>query len=85
MSAAQNRFRLANGPDGLEPAAPGLLEQGRTGDRGEASREPRSARPRAGHEVPSVGATFFRRAVPKEKTAPSGGSAVHAVTSVGAI
>ena len=46
MSAAQNRFKQASAPLGLEPAAPGLLEQGRTGDRGEASREPRPARPR---------------------------------------
>ncbi|OYY36601.1 MAG: hypothetical protein B7Y60_10520 [Polaromonas sp. 35-63-35] len=33
-------------PEGLEPAAPKLLEQLWTGDRGEASREPRPARPR---------------------------------------
>ena len=45
MSEAQNRFKQANAPEGLEPAAPGLLEQGWTGDRGEASREPRPARP----------------------------------------
>ena len=45
MSEAQNRFKRANAPEGLEPAAPGLLEQGWTGDRGEASREPRPARP----------------------------------------
>ena len=43
-------------PSGLEPAAPSLLEQVRTGDRGEASREPRPARPRAVHAVTSVGA-----------------------------
>jgi broad specificity phosphatase PhoE len=43
-------------PEGLEPAAPNLLEQVWTGDRGEASREPRPARPRALHEVKSVGA-----------------------------
>ncbi|WP_309678589.1 excinuclease ABC subunit UvrA, partial [Polaromonas sp.] len=42
--------------EGLEPAAPNLLEQVRTGDRGEASREPRPAGPRALHEVKSVGA-----------------------------
>jgi heptosyltransferase-1 len=36
-------------PEGLEPAAPSLLEQGGTGDRGDASREPRPARPRVGH------------------------------------
>ena len=52
-------------PSGLEPAAPSLLEQAGTGDRGEASREPRPARPRAVHEVfsksgeaTSVGTTF---------------------------
>ncbi len=38
-------------PEGLEPAAPILLEQNWTGDRGEASREPRPARPRAVHAV----------------------------------
>ncbi|ABE45812.1 hypothetical protein Bpro_3917 [Polaromonas sp. JS666] len=43
-------------PEGLEPAAPKLLEQVGTGDRGEASGEPRPARPRAVHEVTSVGA-----------------------------
>ncbi len=43
-------------PEGLEPAAPNLLEQVRTGDRGEASREPRPARPRVLHKVKSVGA-----------------------------
>ena len=42
-------------PEGLEPAAPSLLEQAWTGDRGEASCEPRPARPRALHEVNSVG------------------------------
>ncbi|OOG42943.1 hypothetical protein B0B52_09820 [Polaromonas sp. A23] len=36
----------AAAPEGLEPAAPKLLEQLWTGDRGEASREPRPARPR---------------------------------------
>ena len=49
----------ANAPLGLEPVAPILLEQDWTGDRGEASREPRPARPRARHEVPSVGANFL--------------------------
>ena len=38
-------------PEGLEPAAPSLLEQAWTGDRGEASREPRPARPRAALEA----------------------------------
>src|SRR5450830_1943769 len=47
-------------PEGLEPAAPSLLEQDWTGDRGEASREPRPARPRAAHEVASVGAHKLR-------------------------
>src|SRR3989442_4080516 len=43
-------------PEGLEPAAPNLLEQVWTGDRGEASGEPRPARPREVHAVTSVGA-----------------------------
>ncbi len=42
-------------PKGLEPAAPNLLEQVGTGDRGEASSEPRPARPRAVREATSVG------------------------------
>ena len=46
-------------PLGLEPAAPNLLEQVWTGDRGDASREPRPARPRVLHEVKSVGAPLF--------------------------
>ena len=46
-------------PEGLEPAAPIVLEHDWTGDRGEASREPRPARPRALHEVKSVGARKF--------------------------
>ncbi|MDP3798100.1 MAG: 16S rRNA (cytosine(967)-C(5))-methyltransferase RsmB [Polaromonas sp.] len=45
-------------PEGLEPAAPNLLEQVRTGDRGEASGEPRPARPRAVREATSVGARY---------------------------
>jgi glucose-6-phosphate isomerase len=50
-------------PEGLEPAAPKLLEQVWTGDRGEASREPRPARPRAAHTVAGVGSLFpFRNA-----------------------
>ena len=55
----RNRLSRAAGaaaPSGLEPAAPNLLEQVWTGDRGEASREPRPARPREPHEVGSVGA-----------------------------
>ncbi len=45
----------AAAPEGLEPAAPKLLEPLWTGDRGEASREPRPARPRALHEVSNRG------------------------------
>ena len=55
----RNRLSRAAGaaaPEGLEPAAPNLLEQVWTGDRGEACREPRPARPRAVHAVTSVGA-----------------------------
>ena len=48
----------AAAPEGLKPAAPNLLEQVWTGDRGEASRKPRPARPREPHAVGSVGATF---------------------------
>ena len=47
--------QASSAPEGLEPAAPSLLEQAWTGDRGEASCEPRPARPRALHEVNSVG------------------------------
>ncbi|MDP3799747.1 MAG: alpha/beta fold hydrolase [Polaromonas sp.] len=54
FSAGPPQGKLA--PEGLEPAAPSLLEQVGTGDRGEASREPRPARPRALREVKSVGA-----------------------------
>ena len=43
-------------PSGLEPAAAGLLEQVRTGDRSEASGEQRPARCSALHKVKSVGA-----------------------------
>ena len=46
-------------PSGLEPAAPSLLEQGWTGDRGEASREPRPARHRAARAAASVGAILW--------------------------
>ncbi|UUZ70351.1 ATP-binding cassette domain-containing protein [Polaromonas sp. P2-4] len=38
--------QASTAPEGLEPAAPSLLEQVWTGDRGEASGEPRPARPR---------------------------------------
>ncbi|MHB1198308.1 MAG: GntG family PLP-dependent aldolase [Polaromonas sp.] len=46
-------------PEGLESAAPSLLEQGWTGDRGEASREPRPARPRDPHEVGKRGGAIL--------------------------
>ena len=46
-------------PEGLEPAAHSLLEQAGTGDRGEASREPRPARPRAVHEVGDRGGDIW--------------------------
>ena len=46
-------------PSGLEPAAPSLLEQGWTGDRGEASRETRPARHRAARAAASVGAILW--------------------------
>jgi molybdopterin-biosynthesis enzyme MoeA-like protein len=46
-------------PSGLEPAAPSLLEQGWTGDRGEASCEPRPARPRDPHRVGERGGVYF--------------------------
>ncbi|MGH6639577.1 MAG: DEAD/DEAH box helicase, partial [Polaromonas sp.] len=55
FSAGPPQGKLA--PEGLEPAAPSVLANAWTGDRGEASREPRPARPRALHEVKSVGAT----------------------------
>ncbi|MBT9476162.1 MAG: histidine phosphatase family protein [Polaromonas sp.] len=48
--------QASSAPEGLEPAAQNLLEQVWTGDRGEASRESRPARPREAHEVASVGA-----------------------------
>jgi broad specificity phosphatase PhoE len=51
--------QASSASEGLEPAAPNLLEQVWTGDRGEASREPRPARPREAHEVKSVGAHIF--------------------------
>ncbi|UUZ72264.1 16S rRNA (adenine(1518)-N(6)/adenine(1519)-N(6))-dimethyltransferase [Polaromonas sp. P1(28)-8] len=50
----------AAAPEGLEPAAPSLPAQAWTADRGEASREPRPARPRAVHAVTSVGAHKLR-------------------------
>jgi homoserine O-acetyltransferase len=48
--------QASSAPEGLEPAAPNLLEQVGTGDRGEASCEPRPARPREVREATSVGA-----------------------------
>ena len=59
----RNRLSQAAGaaaPVGLESAAPSLLEQAWTGDRGEASREPRPARPRAVREATSVGDKICR-------------------------
>ncbi len=81
FSAGPPQGKLA--PEGLEPAAPNLLEQVWTGNRGEASREPRPARPRAVRAATSLGAKFSA-GPPQGKLAPSGGSVVHAVTSVGA-
>ena len=52
--------QTSSAPSGLEPAAPNLLEQVWTGDRGEASREPRPARPRAAHAVASVEVQFYK-------------------------
>ena len=49
--------RRRSAPEGLEPAAPNLLEQVWTGARSEASGEQRPARPRAVHAVTSVGAS----------------------------
>ena len=48
-------------PSGLEPAAASLLEQGWTGDTGDASREPRPARPRAARIAASVGAMLHEQ------------------------
>ena len=47
-------------PSGLEPAAPSLHEQTRTGDRSEASGEQRPARCSALHKVKSVGALYLQ-------------------------
>ncbi|MGH6637589.1 MAG: 2-oxoacid:acceptor oxidoreductase family protein, partial [Polaromonas sp.] len=55
--------QASSAPEGLEPATPNLLEQVGTGDRGEASREPRPARPRAAHAVASVGARSITIAI----------------------
>ena len=82
FSAGPSQGKLA--PEGLEPAAPSVLEHAWTGDRGEASREPRPARPRALHEVKSVGANERSAGPPQASSAPSGGSALHEVKSVGA-
>ncbi len=49
----------ARAPSGLEPAAHKLLGQLGTGDRGEASREPRPAGGSAVHEVTSVGVSVL--------------------------
>ena len=72
-------------PEGLEPAAPNLLEEAWTGDRGEASRELRPARPLAVREATSVGAMAASAGPPQARPAPSGGSAAHEVASVGAL
>jgi competence protein ComEC len=48
-------------PSGLEPAAPSLLEQGWTGDRGEASRETRPARHRAARVAASLWALLHEQ------------------------
>ncbi|OYY35774.1 MAG: hypothetical protein B7X65_11140 [Polaromonas sp. 39-63-25] len=53
--------RRRSAAEGLEPAAPNLLEQVWTGDRGEASREPRPARPRTLHAVSNRGGFICRR------------------------
>jgi len=49
LSLSKGRAAGAAAPEGLEPAAPSLPAQAWTGDRGEASRELRPARPRALH------------------------------------
>ncbi len=54
-----SRAASAAAPEGLEPAAPKLLEQLWTGDRGEASREPRPARPRELHAVSERGGQHY--------------------------
>jgi len=78
--------RRRSAPEGLEPAAPNLLEQVWTGDRGEASREPRPAQ-KAMRSEPTEGQSEPRNRLCRAAggVAPSGGSAVREATSVGAI
>ena len=78
---APGRPKRSSAPEGLEPAAPNLLEQVGTGDRGEASRKPRPARPRAAHAVASVGALYASTVVVRgvglaEVSATAGATAV---------
>ena len=94
MRAATNRFKQAR------PCRPQRCETQRflvPSIPAQAGMEPRHSAPSGGSvvlassvatdagEVTSVGAMFCRRAAPKAKCAPSGGSVVHEVTSVGAI
>ena len=64
----------AKAPSGLEPAAPSLLEQAWTGDRGEASREPRPARPREPHAVGDRGGDNRPVVVADPSDNPGGGA-----------
>ena len=78
---APGRPKRSSAPEGLEPAAPNLLEQVGTGDRGEASRKLRPARPRAAHAVASVGALYASTVVVRgvglaEVSATAGATAV---------
>ena len=96
----RNRLSRAAGaaaPEGLEPAVPKLLEQLWTGDRGEASRELRPARPRELHAVSDRGGSSYQQGPrvrpwpvlslakgrPAGAAAPSGGRELHAVSDRG--